>query len=55
MNWIMKCLLLVLIVVLGYKNRYKLMNALLALEDIRQFIVSQATNFPNESSYIYQR
>lgn len=55
MNLMMKCILLVVIVVLGYKNRYKIMNALLALEEIRRFIISQATKFPSESAYIYQR
>ncbi len=55
MKWMFKCLFLVGVLVVGYKYRYRLMNALLAIEDIRQLIVSRATDFPNESSYIYQR
>ena len=44
-RFIIKVMLLVLVIRLGYRHRYKLMNTMLQIPLLRRAVVNQARNF----------
>ncbi|WP_042345960.1 hypothetical protein [Bacillus massiliigorillae] len=55
MKWLLQLLILVAVVSVGYKYRYKLMNTFLGIGIIRKFIVAQSMKLPMGSAQFIQR
>lgn len=55
MKWLLQLLVLVTLISVGYKYRYKLMNTFLGIGLFRKFIVAQSMKLPLGSAQFIQR